>query len=137
MQLHGAASQNKYTVLWPLRPVKQNRARPGCWALTSNFRTPIAIQALFHSRWVGFFIVGYLFLPWVQPVGLFLHTELCVLAYYHTKTRECLSSLLEMGSICLRTEKVMKHMPSSCFHLPFAILSRCAVCDTQFGLVLK
>lgn len=147
MQLHGAASQKKYTAT-VAGEAEQTRPRmpglnqqlqnsycyPGSSSTPSSWAFKIFFQFLQFFKIQFFFFIGYLFLPWVKPVGLLLHTGLHLFTHYHTKTQECLTSLLEMGSICLRTETYAQLLLSSTLSNTSHC---CSVCDIQFGLVLK
>lgn len=71
-----------------------------------------SVQVFWYSRDVpvftfklALFIVGCLFLCWVMPMGLLLHTKLCLLAYYHAKAQECLTSLLGMREDLFKDRK--------------------------------
>lgn len=120
MQLHGAASQKEKIhciAATVAGEAEQNQPRmPGLnQQLQNSYCYPGSSST--PSGW-AFLLLGIFFCPGLS-LGLLSHTELCLLAYYHTKTRECLSFLLEMGNICLRTEKVMKYMLCPIYALSF------------------
>lgn len=61
------------------------------WKIQDKFAD---VVGMFLSSPLGWASLSYLLLPWAMPMGLLLHTELCLLECYHADAQERLSSLL-------------------------------------------